>query len=89
MVLFLSSFDPFQGFVTSRQIFVRGGHQYVRRSDEGSGFDLFDEREDFEEAGVEGALAAEKEVCFSSQDCARCWSYNSPREFRARAVHRG
>jgi hypothetical protein len=62
MVLFLCSFDPFQGFVTSRQIFVRGGHHYVRRSDEGSGFDLFDEREDFEEAGVEGALAAEKEV---------------------------
>jgi hypothetical protein len=31
-------------------------------SDEGSGFDLFDEREDFEEAGIEGALAAEEEV---------------------------
>ena len=31
-------------------------------SDEGSDFGLFDEREDFEEAGVEGALAAEEEV---------------------------
>jgi hypothetical protein len=31
-------------------------------SDEGSSFDLFDEREDFEEAGAEGRLAAEEEM---------------------------
>ena len=54
-----------RGYFRARRVAALGGvgqERGAEPSDEGSGFDLFDEREVFEEAGVEGALAAEEEV---------------------------